>query len=109
MLRPYQRIKYPVGAACSRPFAASQTRGGGAAAPTHDFVWQALDPYFVTIQAWQSRQLHNMQWVQCAKLQYIDFTYTGKPSFAHYTKPDLTTNHYILWFCRITIHYFVPE
>ncbi len=45
-LRTAERIKYPVGAACSRPFAASQTRGGCAAAPTHDFVWQALDPYF---------------------------------------------------------------
>ncbi len=44
-LRTVERIKYPVGAACRRPFAASQTRGGGAAAPTHDFVWQALDPY----------------------------------------------------------------
>jgi len=44
-VRPLQRIKYPVGAACSRPFAASQTRGDCAAAPTHDFVGQALDPY----------------------------------------------------------------
>ena len=24
----FQKIKYPVGAACSRPFSASQTRGG---------------------------------------------------------------------------------
>jgi len=39
-LRTVERNKYAVGAACSRPFAASQTRGGCAAAPTHDFVWQ---------------------------------------------------------------------
>gem|GEM_PF-2195527 len=45
-VRPFQRNKYAVGAACSRPFTASQTRGGCAAAPTHDFVWQALDTYF---------------------------------------------------------------
>jgi len=45
-LRTVERIKYPVGAACRRPFAASQTRGGGAAAPTHDFVGQALDTLF---------------------------------------------------------------
>jgi len=44
--RPLQRNKYAVGAACRRPFAASQTRGGCAAAPTHDFVGQALDTYF---------------------------------------------------------------
>ncbi len=46
LIRPFQRIKYAVGAACRRPFAASQTRGGRAAAPTHDFVGQALDTYF---------------------------------------------------------------
>jgi len=45
-VRTVERIKYAVGAACRRPFAASQTRGGRAAAPTHDFVGQALDPYF---------------------------------------------------------------
>jgi len=43
----FQKIKYPVGAACSRPFAASQTRGGCEAAPTNDFVWQAAGYLFL--------------------------------------------------------------
>jgi len=60
-VRKVERIKYAVGAACRRPFAASQTRGGCAGAPTHDFVWQALDPYCFASALGRALKVHNLQ------------------------------------------------